>query len=246
MRIYKYPNIKILSIVKGTITVMITFKDVCKEYQIGEQEIKALRNINFNIEEGQFTIILGPSGSGKSTALNLLGGMDRVTSGTITLDNEKISDLSDEKLTEYRRSTIGFIFQFFNLIPSLTALENVGIAAQLTNTTDKAAYFLDEVELEHRHNNFPSQLSGGEMQRVAIARALAKKPRILLCDEPIGALDSQTGRKGGSMHIGILAWAIGGLITLTSAYAFAVLSTRYEVANGLVGYSIFYRSKVGG
>ena len=174
---------------------MITFKNISKEYQIGDQKVQALKQINFNIEEGQFTIILGPSGSGKSTALNLLGGMDRATSGKIEFDNKEISALSDQELTDYRRNIVGFVFQFYNLIPNLNALENVGIAAQLTDNTAEAAYFLQEVGLEQRANNFPSQLSGGEMQRVAIARALAKKPRLLLCDEPTGALDSQTGQK---------------------------------------------------
>jgi len=174
---------------------MITFKNVSKEYQIGEQKVQALKQISFSIEEGQFTVILGPSGSGKSTALNLLGGMDRATSGEILFDDKKISALSDQELTDYRRNIIGFVFQFYNLIPNLNALENVGIAAQLTDNTAEAAYFLQEVGLEQRANNFPSQLSGGEMQRVAIARALAKKPRLLLCDEPTGALDSQTGQK---------------------------------------------------
>ena len=174
---------------------MITFKNVSKEYQIGDQRVEALKQISFSIEEGQLTVILGPSGSGKSTALNLLGGMDRATSGKIEFDQQEISALSDQELTEYRRNIVGFVFQFYNLIPNLNASENVGIAAQLTGNTDEAAYFLKEVGLEHRKNNFPSQLSGGEMQRVAIARALAKKPRLLLCDEPTGALDSQTGQK---------------------------------------------------
>jgi putative ABC transport system ATP-binding protein len=174
---------------------MITFKSISKEYVIGEQKVMALEKIDFSIEEGQLTVILGPSGSGKSTALNLLGGMDRATNGTIEFDGKLISNLSDQKLTDYRRNIVGFVFQFYNLIPNLTALENVGIAAQLTDHVNEATHFLREVGLEDRKNNFPSQLSGGEMQRVAIARALAKKPRLLLCDEPTGALDSQTGKK---------------------------------------------------
>ena len=174
---------------------MIKFENINKEYTIGDQKVEALKNISFEIEEAQLTVILGPSGSGKSTALNLLGGMDRATSGKIELQEKEISNLSDYELTNYRRDTIGFIFQFYNLIPNLTTLENIGIAAQLTNNVDEAIHFLKEVGLEHRQNNFPSQLSGGEMQRVAIARALAKKPRLLLCDEPTGALDSQTGKK---------------------------------------------------
>lgn len=174
---------------------MIEFKNVRKEYQIGDQKVVALDGIDFSIEEGQFTVILGPSGSGKSTALNLLGGMDRVTNGSIEFEQRNISDLSNHELANYRRNIIGFVFQFYNLIPNLTALENIGIAAQLTDNVSEADFFLNEVELHHRKNNFPSQLSGGEMQRVAIARALAKKPRLLLCDEPTGALDSHTGKK---------------------------------------------------
>ena len=174
---------------------MIAFKNVSKNYKVGTQEVAALKNINFDIEDGQFTVILGPSGSGKSTLLNLMGGMDRASDGKIEVDRKEISNLSDHDLTIYRRNTIGFVFQFYNLIPNLTALENISIAAQLTHHADESALFLKEVGLEHRKNNFPSQLSGGEMQRVAIARALAKKPRILLCDEPTGALDSQTGQK---------------------------------------------------
>ena len=173
---------------------MITFKNINKEYITGEQKVIALKNVDFTIDKGQLTAILGPSGSGKSTALNLLGGMDRATSGEIIFDEKVISALSDQELTDYRRHIVGFVFQFYNLIPNLTALENVGIAAQLTKHEHEAAYFLKEVGLEHRKKNFPSQLSGGEMQRVAIARALAKKPRLLLCDEPTGALDSKTGK----------------------------------------------------
>ena len=174
---------------------MISFTDVSKEYQIGSQKVEALKNVSFTLEEGQLTAILGPSGSGKSTALNLLGGMDRATSGLIEFEGRQISELSDHELSNYRRDVVGFVFQFYNLIPNLTALENVGIAAQLTGNAHEAARYLKEVGLGERQNNFPSQLSGGEMQRVAIARALAKKPKLLLCDEPTGALDSCTGQK---------------------------------------------------
>ena len=173
---------------------MIRLENINKEYQVGEQKITALKDVSLTIEKGQMTVILGPSGSGKSTLLNVLGGMDRATSGTIKFDGQEVSALSDHELTEYRRTAVGFVFQFYNLIHSLTALENVGIAAQLTGNADASADFLKEVGLEQRINNFPSQLSGGEMQRVAIARALAKKPHLLLCDEPTGALDSQTGQ----------------------------------------------------
>jgi len=173
---------------------MIRLENINKEYQVGEQKITALKDVSLTIEKGQMTVILGPSGSGKSTLLNVLGGMDRATSGKIEFDGQEVSALSDHELTEYRRTAVGFVFQFYNLIHSLTALENVGIAAQLTGNADTSTDFLKEVGLEQRINNFPSQLSGGEMQRVAIARALAKKPHLLLCDEPTGALDSQTGQ----------------------------------------------------
>ena len=175
--------------------MMISFKNISKSYQIGDQEVNALKNVSFEIEQGEFTVILGPSGSGKSTALNILGGIDKATSGTFLFDDAEINALSDAKLSDYRRDIVGFVFQFYNLIPSLTALENVGIAAQLTGNQALAAPFLESVGLSHRKNNFPAQLSGGEMQRVSIARALAKKPKLLLCDEPTGALDSVTGLK---------------------------------------------------
>ena len=174
---------------------MIRFKNVSKKYQIGSQKVVALQKIDLTIEQGQLTAILGPSGSGKSTALNLLGGMDRATEGAIEFEGEDISAFSDRALTDYRRNVVGFVFQFYNLIPNLTARENVGIAAQLTGNQNEAVHFLEKVGLEQRKNNFPHQLSGGEMQRVAIARALAKKPRLLLCDEPTGALDSHTGQQ---------------------------------------------------
>lgn len=174
---------------------MISFKNISKSYQIGDQEVNALKNVSFEIEQGEFTVILGPSGSGKSTALNILGGIDKATSGTFLFDDAEINALSDAKLSDYRRDIVGFVFQFYNLIPSLTALENVGIVAQLTGNQALAAPFLESVGLSHRKNNFPAQLSGGEMQRVSIARALAKKPKLLLCDEPTGALDSVTGLK---------------------------------------------------
>lgn len=174
---------------------MIQFKNVGKEYQIGDQVVKALNNVSFAIHSHQLTIILGPSGSGKSTLLNILGGMDRPTSGVVKFDNTVVSNLSDHELTTYRRNIVGFVFQFYNLVPSLTALENVAIAAQLTGNHTQAEQYLNQVGLSHRLNNFPNQMSGGEMQRVSIARALSKQPKLLLCDEPTGALDSHTSMK---------------------------------------------------
>lgn len=172
---------------------MISIKNVIKKYRSGSEEIAALDGISAEIRTGEFTVILGPSGSGKSTMLNMLGGMDRPTSGQILINGEDISGLSEKKLTDYRRKNVGFVFQFYNLVENLTAYENVGIAAELNGNTGKAANALKEVGLEKRMKSFPNQLSGGEMQRVAIARAVAKSPKLLLCDEPTGALDVATG-----------------------------------------------------
>ncbi|MFC3932254.1 ABC transporter ATP-binding protein [Streptococcus dentapri] len=174
---------------------MISFNHISKTYQVGDQEVKALDDVSFSIEKGKFTVILGPSGSGKSTLLNLLGGMDRATEGSFLFDDQEVTSLNDKELSIYRKDIVGFVFQFYNLVPSLTASENISIAAQLTGNVAKSEIFLDKVGLSHRKNNFPNQLSGGEMQRVSIARALAKKPKLLLCDEPTGALDSKTGQK---------------------------------------------------
>ena len=172
---------------------MIQFQDISKIYKVGEQEVRALDQVSFSIEKGKFTVILGPSGSGKSTLLNLLGGMDRATSGTFIFDEELVTKFTDKELSAYRKDKIGFVFQFYNLVPSLTAKENIGIAANLVKNNKEIDMYLDQVGLLHRKNNFPNQLSGGEMQRVSIARALAKEPSLLLCDEPTGALDSKTG-----------------------------------------------------
>lgn len=174
---------------------MITFQNISKIYQVGDQEVKALDDVSFSIEKGKFTIILGPSGSGKSTMLNLLGGMDQATSGKFLFEDIDVTGLNDKDLSRYRKDVVGFVFQFYNLVPSLTALENISIAAQLTKNAKQSEQYLEKVGLSHRKNNFPNQLSGGEMQRVSIARALAKKPKLLLCDEPTGALDSKTGQK---------------------------------------------------
>lgn len=173
----------------------IKFENVTREYKSGDSIIKALDNINFEIESGKFTVILGPSGSGKSTTLNLLGGMDRLTSGKIKVGKRGVEKLNDKELTVYRRHDIGFVFQFYNLIPNLTAYENVDMACRLSHSPLSAKECLDAVSLSHRISNFPSQMSGGELQRVSIARALCKNPKILLCDEPTGALDSETGKK---------------------------------------------------
>ena len=173
----------------------IEFKHVIREYTVGTEIIRAVDDVSFEIENGMFTVILGPSGSGKSTTLNLLGGMDQATGGSIVVDEREVGKLTRQKLTEYRRQDIGFVFQFYNLIPSLTAYENVDIAAKLSKSPMSATEALEAVGLSSRKNNFPSQMSGGELQRVSIARALCKNPKLLLCDEPTGALDSETGKK---------------------------------------------------
>lgn len=172
----------------------VIFDDVSKVYQMGEVSIRAVDHICFSIDRGEFVVIVGPSGAGKTTVLNMLGGMDACSAGTIVVDGRQISDYSPRQLTAYRRHDIGFVFQFYNLVQNLTALENVELASEICREPLAAALVLDEVGLGERKNNFPGQLSGGEQQRVAIARALAKNPKLLLCDEPTGALDYQTGK----------------------------------------------------
>lgn len=172
----------------------VSLEDVKKIYQMGEVQIMAAAGIDFQIERGEFAVVVGPSGAGKTTVLNILGGMDTASSGRVIVDGKDIAQYSPRQLTAYRRDDIGFVFQFYNLIPNLTALENVEIASQLCREPLDPATVLADVGLAERSNNFPAQLSGGEQQRVAIARALAKNPKLLLCDEPTGALDYQTGK----------------------------------------------------
>lgn len=172
----------------------VEFKNVSKCYHTGEVEIHALSGVNFSLEKGEFTIIVGASGAGKTTILNILGGMDTLTEGEVWLDGKQISSLNKKELTTYRRYDVGFVFQFYNLIGNLTALENVELASQICKNPLDAREVLDKVGLSERISNFPAQLSGGEQQRVAIARALAKNPKLLLCDEPTGALDYKTGK----------------------------------------------------
>ena len=171
----------------------ITFKNVTKSYTVGDKTFNALKNINFTLPKGEFVVILGPSGAGKSTLLNLIGGMDKPTKGDIIIDNENISKYNEAKLTDYRANNVGFIFQFYNILPTLTVLENVEIVKDITKNTKNAKEVLKEVGLSKHQNKFPNQLSGGEQQRVSIARAITKNPKLLLCDEPTGALDSKTG-----------------------------------------------------
>ena len=172
----------------------VEFQNVGKTYQMGEVQINALHDASFEIEKGELVVIVGPSGAGKTTLLNILGGMDTLTTGKVLLDGEDISAMDRRELTQYRRMDVGFVFQFYNLIGNLNALENVELANQICKKPLPAAQVLKDVGLEARMKNFPSQLSGGEQQRVAIARALAKNPKLLLCDEPTGALDYQTGK----------------------------------------------------
>ncbi len=173
----------------------IEFENITKSYTMGEVKINASNGVNFSINKGEFVVIVGASGAGKTTILNLLGGMDNATSGSIYVDNVDITKYDDLQLTKYRRDDIGFVFQFYNLIQNLTALENVELATQICKNPLKAKDVIKQVGLEHRMNNFPSQLSGGEQQRISIARAIAKNPKLLLCDEPTGALDYKTGKK---------------------------------------------------
>ena len=172
---------------------LITFEDVSRIYENGDHKQKALDHVNMSLEEGKFVVILGPSGAGKSTLLNLLGGLDSPTEGKITVNGKDISGLSGNELADYRASTVGFVFQFYNLIPTLTVHENVTLVKEIAPNALSATEMLKEVGLEDHLKNFPSELSGGDQQRVSIARALAKNPKILLCDEPTGALDSETG-----------------------------------------------------
>ena len=172
----------------------VKLKDITKVYHMGEVEIRAADNINFSIKKGEFVVLVGPSGAGKTTVLNILGGMDTATGGTLTVDGKDITAYDSRQLTGYRRDDIGFVFQFYNLIPNLTALENVELALQICKDPLDAKKVLEDVGLGDRLDNFPAQLSGGEQQRVSIARALAKNPKLLLCDEPTGALDYNTGK----------------------------------------------------
>ena len=173
----------------------IEFKNIVKEYKMGEVTIKALNNTNFEIEKGELVVIVGPSGAGKTTCLNILGGMDTATSGKVIVDGKNVSELKNKGLIKYRREDIGFVFQFYNLVQNLTAIENVELATQICKDSLDPQTIIEKVGLKDRTKNFPSQLSGGEQQRVAIARAIAKNPKLLLCDEPTGALDYKTGKQ---------------------------------------------------
>ncbi len=213
----------------------VELKQVKKIYQMGEVQISAVDGIDFSIEKGEFVVIVGPSGAGKTTVLNILGGMDRATSGEIWVDGVNVATLSSRQLIGYRREDIGFVFQFYNLIQNLTALENVELALQICKDPLNAADVLSEVGLEGRLKNFPAQLSGGEQQRVAIARALAKNPKLLLCDEPTGALDYQTGKSILKLLQDTCHNMNMTVIVITHNSAIAPMADRIiEIKNGLV------------
>ncbi len=184
-----------LNLLKGQMMSFLKVEDITKEYQMGEVLVKALKGVSFGIQQGKFVVILGPSGSGKSTLLNIIGGMDTPTSGSVMLADESITDYNEKALTAYRRDKIGFVFQFYNLMANLTAKENIELATELSKKSLEIDKVIEDVGLAERADHFPSQMSGGEQQRVAIARAVAKNPALLLCDEPTGALDFQTGIK---------------------------------------------------
>ena len=221
----------------------VKVQDITKTYKMGEVEIHAVDHISFSIEQGELVVIVGPSGAGKTTVLNILGGMDTATSGKLYVDGKDITAYNSKQLTGYRRDDIGFVFQFYNLVPNLTALENVELALQISKDPLDAQAVLEEVGLGERKNNFPAQLSGGEQQRVSIARALAKNPKLLLCDEPTGALDYNTGKsirelsgqadaKGGSAPMNISS---DGHACQISDLADAVLSGRKPFLDGHEG-----------
>ncbi|MHC1719355.1 MAG: ABC transporter ATP-binding protein [Clostridiaceae bacterium] len=213
----------------------IELKDVKKTYTMGEVEIKAVDNASFTIDRGEFVIIVGPSGAGKSTILNLLGGMDQVTSGSIIVDGNEISSYDTQKLTAYRREDIGFVFQFYNLVQNLNALENVELAVEICSNPLNPVEVLHGVGLKDRMGNFPSQLSGGEQQRVSIARALAKNPKLLLCDEPTGALDYNTGKSILKLLVSTIEKYNMTVIVITHNSALAPIADKViTVKNGQI------------
>ena len=213
----------------------ITFENVCKYYESGSTVVKAVDNVSFSIEKGEFCVVLGPSGAGKTTILNLLGGMDKATSGVITVGGKQITGLRGPQLTEYRRTDVGFVFQFYNLMPNLTALENVELARQVCKNALDPRQVMEQVGLGERLNNFPAQLSGGEQQRVSIARALCKNPALLLCDEPTGALDSKTGVQVLSLLTDVCRTHNATVVIITHNAMIAPLGNRViRVKNGTV------------
>ena len=213
----------------------VKLKNVTKIYQMGEVQIRAVDGIDFSIDKGEFVVVVGPSGAGKTTVLNILGGMDKASGGEVLVDGKDIAGYSQKQLTGYRRNDIGFVFQFYNLVPNLTALENVELALQISRNPLDAKTVMQEVGLGDRLNNFPAQLSGGEQQRVSIARALAKNPKLLLCDEPTGALDYQTGKQVLKLLQDTCRKAGMTVIIITHNSAIAPMADRIvHVKNGTV------------
>ena len=213
----------------------VKLEEITKIYKMGEVEIRAADRISFSISKGEFVVIVGPSGAGKTTVLNILGGMDTATSGTLLVDSENVTAYNAKKLTEYRRKDIGFVFQFYNLVPNLTALENVELALQICKDPLDAKEVLEEVGLGDRLGNFPAQLSGGEQQRVSIARALAKNPKLLLCDEPTGALDYNTGKSILKLLQNMCRMRGMTVIVITHNQALAPMADRLiHIKNGQV------------
>ena len=216
---------------------LIKVNSVSKEYKMGTQTVKAANNLDFTIDQGELVVILGPSGSGKSTLLNLLGGLDKPTSGEIIIDDENITAFSDKELTHYRAKEIGFIFQFYNLIPNLTACENIEVLNDIVDENIDGQEILSQVGLSQHVNEFPSELSGGEQQRVSIARAIAKKPKMLLCDEPTGALDSHTGKLIIELLISLCESENTTVIIVTHNNEFAKVANKViHIKNGEVEY----------
>lgn len=213
----------------------VSLEDVKKIYQMGEVQIMAAAGIDFQIEKGEFAVVVGPSGAGKTTVLNILGGMDTASSGRVIVDGKDIAQYSPRQLTAYRRDDIGFVFQFYNLIPNLTALENVELALQICKNPMDAQEVMEDVGLGERLDNFPAQLSGGEQQRVSIARALAKNPKLLLCDEPTGALDYNTGKAILKLLQDTCREKGMTVILITHNYAIAPMADRViKIKNGMV------------
>ena len=216
---------------------LIKVNSVSKEYKMGNQTVRAANKLDFTIDQGELVVILGPSGSGKSTLLNLLGGLDKPTSGEIIIDDENITAFSDKELTRYRAKEIGFIFQFYNLIPNLTACENIEVLNDIVDENIDGQEILSQVGLSQHVNKFPSELSGGEQQRVSIARAIAKKPKMLLCDEPTGALDSKTGKLIIELLISLCESENTTVIIVTHNNEFAKVANKViHIKNGEVEY----------